>query len=164
MKKLATIKVQGGKEYVMVKDRVAEFHNLYPKGSIVTDLMSSDGDVVVFKATVYPEGPGGRFFTGHSASNPTKQIEKISPYEVSETSAVGRALAFLNIGIIESIASAEEIKKATSTPSLDNVDPLLDDEAEIEGLINTYKNPKSPAQKNWAKNQLMARGRLEQAS
>jgi hypothetical protein len=51
-------------------------------------------------------------FTGISAANASKQIEKESPYEVAETSAVGRALAFAGYETTNGIASAEEMKKA----------------------------------------------------
>jgi len=54
-------------------------------------------------------------FTGISAANASKQIEKESPYEVAETSAVGRALAFAGYETTNGIASAEEMQKATHT-------------------------------------------------
>ena len=38
-----------------------------------------------------------------------KAIEKASPYEVAETSAVGRALGFAGYGIVGGIASADEM-------------------------------------------------------
>ncbi len=57
----------------------------------------------------------GKVFTGISSVNldTMKQIEKQNPYEVAETSAVGRALGFAGYGIIEGIASADEMVKAT---------------------------------------------------
>jgi hypothetical protein len=66
-------------------------------------------DPVVVKATITIND---RSFTGISAANPTKSIEKQSPYEVAETSAVGRALGFAGFGVVESIASADEMVKA----------------------------------------------------
>ena len=41
-KKLPTIKVQGGKEYVMVKDRVIAFNEIYKDGSIQTEIVRDD--------------------------------------------------------------------------------------------------------------------------
>lgn len=64
--------------------------------------------VVVVKATVKVKG---KTYTGISSANPAKAIEKSNPYEVAETSAVGRALGFANYGIIEGIASADEMVK-----------------------------------------------------
>lgn len=107
-----------GKKYVQVKDRVTYFNDTYPNGSIVTKILS-DGDKTVMMARVTPDVANpNRVFTGISASNPDKQIEKMSPYEVAETSAVGRALALMGIGVIDSIASADEMHKVgySSTP------------------------------------------------
>ncbi len=77
-------------------------------------------DPVVIKATVLTTK--GKF-TGISAANPSKTIEKMSPYEVAETSAVGRALGFAGFGAVDSIASADEMVKATQSYS--NVDEAL---------------------------------------
>jgi len=63
---------------------------------------------VVIKATI--KTTKGTF-TGISAANPMKQIEKENPYEVAETSSVGRALAFAGYETTNGIASAEEMFK-----------------------------------------------------
>ena len=111
--KKKAIKIKG-KDYVMVRDRIIEFNAEFPKGCIETEIIS-DNERVVIKATVTPdiEVPD-RVFTGISGSNPMKNIEKQSPYEVAETSAVGRALAMMGIGVMDSIASADEMNKAES--------------------------------------------------
>jgi hypothetical protein len=107
-----------GKDYVMVKDRVTYFNDTYPNGSITTSIISADGSVVVVQAVIVPDVKNmDRKFTGVSASNPSKSIEKMTPYEVAETSAVGRALAFMGIGVIDSIASADEMNKTIHTPT-----------------------------------------------
>lgn len=104
-----------GKDYMTVAGRVESAHEVNEKTlSITTELVSSDP--VLFKATVLTSKGT---FTGYSASygDPKKPIEKQSPYEVAETSAVGRALGFAGYGIVEGIASADEMKKAdTETP------------------------------------------------
>ena len=111
---LPTIDIHG-KQYVMVKDRIIAFNEMYEAGSITADVVSAEGGVVVIKATVTPDtSKPERVFTGISASNPTKAIEKVSPYEVAETSAVGRALAMMGIGIVDGVASGDEIIKAKS--------------------------------------------------
>ena len=102
------------KDYVKVKDRIIYFNDTYENGCIKTKILS-DGDRVVVKAFVYPVADDkNRYFTGISASNPSKEIEKHSPHEVAETSAVGRALAMMGIGVIDSVASVDEVRKATS--------------------------------------------------
>ena len=102
-----------GKQYVMVKDRISYFNDTYKNGSIITRVLESEGDRIVMKAKVTPDvSTPERYFTGISASDPNKTIEKQNPHEVAETSAVGRALAMMGIGVIDSVASADEMRKA----------------------------------------------------
>ena len=104
-----------GKDYVLVADRVKYFNDTYPKGSITTELLStSEADMVVIKATVVPQE--GQVYTGMSQakySDSQSFVNKTSALENAETSAVGRALAFMGIGVIDSIASVDEINKTT---------------------------------------------------
>lgn len=102
-----------GKEYVLVKDRVLYFNEKYPDGSITTELVSEpSAELVVFKAIVTPKE--NQTFTGYSQAKWGEgYINKTSAIENAETSAVGRALAFMGIGVIESIASIDEINKTT---------------------------------------------------
>lgn len=106
------VKIQG-KDYVLVSDRVLYFNETYKDGSIETELISNwDSELVVVKATVSPDGK--RKFTGYSqATVGNGFINKTSALENCETSAVGRALGMMGIGVIESIASADELKKST---------------------------------------------------
>ena len=102
-----------GKKYVLVSDRVLYFNEHYPNWSIQTT-RESVGDMEVVKAFVVPdmEQPN-RMFTWYSqAKRGDGFINKTSALENAETSAVGRALAFMWIGVIDSIASADEITKA----------------------------------------------------
>lgn len=103
-----------GKQYVTVAKRLQDFHKdiagLNTSVSIETEVLQHEPTVVV-KATVkYSD----KVFTGISSANPDKAIEKSSPYEVAETSAVGRALAFAGYETELGIASAEEVNKATN--------------------------------------------------
>ena len=97
-----------GKQYLTVAGRVQMAHESKTLQSIQTEVLTHE-PVVLVKATVTT---GKGIFTGISAANPSKMIEKMSPYEVAETSAVGRALGFAGFGIIEGIATADEIVKA----------------------------------------------------
>lgn len=103
---MKTISIHG-KEYTPVNERVLEAHKNNDKLSIITECIMH-APKVVFKATVTTlKGT----YIGHSAANPDKAIEKQSPYEVAETSAIGRAMGFAGYGIIDSIASADEMRK-----------------------------------------------------
>lgn len=112
-----------GKKYVLVADRVLYFNETYPNGSITTELVSApDADTVIVKATIKPRArqdiepyiEDTQTFTGYSqATWGEGYINKTSALENAETSAVGRALAFMGIGVIESIASIDEINKTT---------------------------------------------------
>src|SRR5574343_340171 len=108
---MKTINIKG-KEYVPVNERIKALHESLPEDtaySIETELITACLPAVVFKATVTI---GNKVFVGHSGANTAKAIEKQSPYEVAETSAVGRALGFAGYGIEEGIASADEITKS----------------------------------------------------
>lgn len=107
---LKTIDVKG-KGYVEVNQRVLAFKKLCPNGAIITDLLSNENGVAVIKATIWD---GERVIaTGiaYEKENSTF-INKTSYIENCETSAVGRALGFVGIGIDTSIASAEEVSNA----------------------------------------------------
>lgn len=98
-----------GKDYMTVAKRLELAHK-DGIDSIATEVLQHT-PVVVVKATVTVKG---KTFTGISSANPAKAIEKSNPYEVAETSAVGRALGMANYGLIESVASADEMNKGAT--------------------------------------------------
>ena len=114
-KKLPTINFKG-KEYVTVVERVKYFNETFPKGFIKNELISApEADRVIVKSTIYTEG---RVFSAHSQakwSDTSSFVNKMSALENAETSAVGRALALMGIGVTDSIASMDEINKANQT-------------------------------------------------
>ena len=119
-----------GKSYITVAERVQAAHAELKEIDITTEVLFQAP--VVVKATV--KTPKGTF-TGISAANPAKMIEKTSPYEVAETSAIGRALGFAGYGIVEGIATADEMVKAQdpnwiaiSASPEDEVDGMTQDE------------------------------------
>lgn len=114
---LPTVSIQG-KAYVMVKDRVLAFNEKYQNGSIITEKITDEDNYLEIKATVTPDvDKPERKFTGHSqATWGESNINKTAALENAETSAVGRALAMMGIGVIESMASADEVKKSTTQP------------------------------------------------
>lgn len=117
-----------GRFYVLVKDRVLHFNDSCPNGKIVTELLSAlDSPQVVIKATVTPDtDKESRYFTGHSqAVVGDGYINKTAALENAETSAIGRALAAMGIGVLDSIASADEMRKAeNASKALPPLQPL----------------------------------------
>lgn len=103
MRELKTIDLKG-KKYVQVNERVAYFNEVFEDGMITTEATLQD-NTVYFKATIFTDSNKSRFYTGHSFG----ELGKEKALEKLETVAVGRALAFMGIGIVESIASSDEM-------------------------------------------------------
>ena len=101
-----------GKDYAEVNQRIKAFRSVCPGGAIITEMVSNENGVCVFKASVYDEDM--RIIgTGTAYEKETSSfINKTSYIENCETSAVGRALGMCGFGIDTSIASAEEVKNA----------------------------------------------------
>ena len=103
-----------GKQYVEVNERIKYFRQeeQYKNWTIMSEFPALDSEQCVCKATI-ADASGRVIATGHAhevqgASN----INKTSYVENCETSAIGRALAMLGIGIDSSIASANEVEDA----------------------------------------------------
>lgn len=107
---MKTINIKG-REYVPVVERVKEFHKLYPNGEIRTEIVSNTEAKVIVKAEVFIDSSNPKRFTGHSQAEWGKGMMGGVALEVAETSAIGRALGFANIGLLDGIASADEIRK-----------------------------------------------------
>jgi hypothetical protein len=112
------------KDYVDVKARIRLFYEAYDDGRLVTDRVEiwQDDDVprIVVKALAYrtPDDPhpgvGWSWLTLPGTTNFTRGSE----IENAETSAWGRAIGSLGIGIDAAIASSDEIKgKQQDTPA-----------------------------------------------
>lgn len=112
-KKLKTVNIKG-KEYVEVNTRIKEFRSneLYKGFSLVSEILDLSNGVVTIKATVLND-KGVIVATGHAQEKENSSfINKMSFIENCETSAWGRALGNLGIGIETSIASCEEVQNA----------------------------------------------------
>lgn len=135
---MKTINIKG-KEYVPVVERVKELHRLYPQAWIETEIVDCGANRVTIKATVHipREWKSGhdvngkqidatiaskQTFTGHSQAEWGKGMMGGVALEVAETSAIGRALGFANIGLIDGIASADEIRKVGKEVTTDDND------------------------------------------
>lgn len=99
------------KNYVEVKERVKAFRKLFPMGRIETAVIDLGDAEVTVKASIY----AGDMLLSTAYANEAKNassINRTSYIENCETSAVGRALGFVGIGIDAAIASADEVTGA----------------------------------------------------
>ena len=100
------------KPYVEVNQRIKAFRSVCPGGAIITDMLSNENGICVFRATIY-DAEKNILGTGTAYEKETSSfINKTSYIENCETSAVGRALGMCGFGIDTSIASAEEVANA----------------------------------------------------
>ena len=101
-----------GKGYIEVNQRIKAFRQVYPTGTISTEILSLENGVVMMKATVLDDD-GKTLATGLAYEKESSSfINKTSFIENCETSAIGRALGFCGFGIDSSVASAEEVENA----------------------------------------------------
>lgn len=132
MSEIRTISIKG-KEYVPVDERLRVFHRDF-NGHLETELITIDTCIdqltgkqcerYVVRAKVYPyslemdadDTTRGIAFTGLGVELSSQGfINKTSALENCETSAVGRALGMLGIGIDYGVASAQEVMNAVKS-------------------------------------------------
>jgi len=105
---LPTIDIKG-KKYVEVKERVKYFRENYPDHALITVIVELNEKFCVMRADVV--SAAGVVATGHAREmNGDSIINKKSYIENCETSAWGRALANMGIGITAGIASGDEMR------------------------------------------------------
>ena len=106
-----------GKNYAMVTERVTAFRKIFPSGFITTEIISHNGADVVMKTTAgyYENGSPVILSTGFAQETKGRGLVNGTSYiENCETSAVGRALGMIGLGINGGgICSAEELVNAT---------------------------------------------------
>lgn len=109
--KFKTVNIKG-KDYVVVNERVKYFRNKYPNFSLTSEITHLNENGVVVRASI-KNRDGFELATGiaHETKG-SSFINKTSFIENCETSAWGRALGNLGIGIDDSIASADEVANA----------------------------------------------------
>ena len=107
------------KDYETVADRIVRFYKKYPDGRIITKKENSEQDYFLMKAAVYKSGedlkenlPIATGWADETAG--TSLVNKTSPLENCETSAIGRALANAGFSVSKQRASAEEMVKVVS--------------------------------------------------
>lgn len=104
------------KEYALVPGRVTAFRKLFPEGFIKTEIVSHDGTTVLMQAVAGYYDNGVPVILGSGFAQEVKGqglVNGTSYIENCETSAVGRALGFIGLGLEGGgICSAEELANA----------------------------------------------------
>jgi len=145
-----------GKQYVEVNERIKFFRqeDQYKNWTISTDCtIAEDGTQVICKTIIAdPEQRVIATGTAHEEKS-SSNINKTSFVENCETSAIGRALAVMGIGIDTSIASANEVKDAIAKQeSGDKPKAKAKDttEQDFQKAVTYLKNSKDVAA-DWSK-------------
>lgn len=128
MCKLKTTNIKG-KPYVEVNERLKAFRTMpeYKGYSLESDIVEMANGIITIKATIRDEN-GCIKATGYAQEKEsTSYINKTSYVENCETSAWGRALGNLGIGIDTSVASADEVLNAVNN-QVDLSQPITDQE------------------------------------
>ena len=138
---LPTVNIKG-KEYVMVKDRVKALREIFPDFTISTDILHIDDESVLVKATVSDEA-GKVKATGHAHElKSASALHRTSFVEIAETSAIGRAVGLLGIGIDDSFGSADEVARAMKQQDEDEFKPkdkvTIRQAIVLKGMIEKY--------------------------
>ena len=122
--KTITIK---GKPYTKVVERLKEFRkdDTYKECRIETEILEVTPEWVVMVARVMADDTV--IATGHACEHREGFINKTSYVENCETSAIGRALGLLGIGVIDDIASGDEVALARDAEpdQIDSIQNLL---------------------------------------
>lgn len=114
-----------GKEYLTVARRINDFREKHPDYGVHTEILSIDESTVVCRAII-TDANGRQVSSGIAEEHRrASKINQTSATENCETSAVGRALAFLGMAGTE-IASADEVAGAIAQQNAPQTDWLAD--------------------------------------
>lgn len=149
---MKTINIKG-KEYITVNERLKHFRSQkqYSGWRINEEVEILNENEGVFKVTIY-DNEGEPMASAHAQEyRDNTYINKTSFVENGFTSALGRALGYLGIGIDTSIASGEEMQNAVNNQQEDTRSWLTDAQlqktlqgtkAQAEKVLNAYKMKK----------------------
>lgn len=146
--------------YATVQERIAQFYQDFPDGSIRTFLVVRDGPEVLFEARIYrtpEEAAMGVYTSGWAREVEGKSpVNRTSHLENCESSAVGRALANLGYATDARRPSRSEMIKVARVREeheamlqyIRTAGPRVSPEAEIE-IGGTARNLKEYVRENW---------------
>ena len=135
---MKTINIKG-KDYITVNERLKYFRSeaTFNGWQINEQLVHIDEKEGIFKVTI-SDTKGVEIASAHSQEyRDSSYINKTSFVENGFTSALGRALGYLGIGIDTSIASANEVQNAVKNQSTENKKWLT--EAQFNATLKAKK-------------------------
>lgn len=135
---MKTINIKG-KDYITVNERLKYFRSeaTFNGWQINEQLVHIDEKEGIFKVTIC-DTKGVEIASAHSQEyRDSSYINKTSFVENGFTSALGRALGYLGIGIDTSIASANEVQNAVKNQSTENKKWLT--EAQFNATLKAKK-------------------------
>lgn len=135
---MKTINIKG-KNYITVNERLKHFRTepTFEGWQINEQLVHIDEKEGIFKVTIC-DTKGVEMASAHSQEyRDSSYINKTSFVENGFTSALGRALGYLGIGIDTSIASANEVQNAVKNQDNDNKKWLT--EAQFNATLKATK-------------------------
>lgn len=149
-----------GKPYVEIKERVKGFRKMFPSGKIITEILSNENGCCLINASIYDD-KNELLSVAHAYEQQNDGfVNKTSYIENCETSAVGRALGFLGIGIDGAISSADEMQTAKYQQKIlenedlnDLIPPKTDEEKaqEMQIKITTLANARGVSEEEVTK-------------
>lgn len=149
--KLATVDIKG-KDYVMVNERIRAFRETFKGYRLTSQILSLENGICTMKAEVQDEN-GNVIATGHAQEKESSSfINKTSYIENCETSAWGRALGNLGIGIDTSIATYEEVANAViqqKKPTKEDTKRMQEGQEQFDKMFSAEKE-KEPEDKHLA--------------
>lgn len=149
-KTLKTVEIKG-KQYIEVNTRIQVFRELFPEGRQETEVLAHDLEkgIILMKVKVYADSTSDKPIAEGTAleKESSSFINKTSYVENCETSAFGRALGNLGIGIDTSVASYEEVANAIENQKdkrewqVDSDAPVISTEQAkiLEKTVEKYK-------------------------
>jgi len=140
MKELKSINIKG-KQYVEVNERLRYFRQNYKDWSLESEVIQKTENSVTIKASIKDDKGRVRANGLAEEIKGSTFINKTSYVENCETSAWGRALANLGIGIDVSVASFDEVANAINQQkSKPKKKPRLSEERFEEALLLISEN------------------------
>ena len=147
---MKTINIKG-KEYITVNERLIYFRNedVFTNWGIVESIVSLDDKEGVFKVEI-TDANGDLVVSAHAQEyRDSSYINKTSFVENGFTSALGRALGYLGIGIDTSIASANEVQNAVQNQNKQDDQRKWLTEAQLNATLKATKDQAEKVLKNF---------------